>query len=89
MLQQAYEVFQNNVGLQGNIFTQTFMDLLHLLVNNWFFDLWWLSDHFKVLLVVHELNNVLLIHVDDCLLMECFVALWLFLNKQLGVLVCF
>ncbi len=38
MLRQAYEVFQIDVGLGGNIFTWNFSSLSHLSQHNWFFD---------------------------------------------------
>ena len=86
MLRHAFEVFQVDVGLHGNIFTRDFKRLSHLAARSWFYDVWRLCDHFDVSLVVHRSNDIPLIRVGDRALMECFLDLRVFSSDQLDVL---
>ena len=58
MLRHAFEVFQVDVGLHGNIFTRNFKQLSHLAADSWFFDIWRPCDHFEMSLTVHDSNNI-------------------------------
>ena len=86
MLMQAYETFQMDVGLHGNIFTRPFSELSCLASDSWFFDLWRLLDHFNVTLEVDESNDIEFVREGDRSLVECFVALGCFSPDQLAVL---
>ena len=86
MLQVAYEVYQINVGLQGNMFTQSFKQLSVLLEEHWFFDKGHLCTHFKVYLVIHKDNDIPLMCGSDWSIMEYFLELGVFNMEQLCVL---
>ena len=83
MLKHAYEVFQVDVGLDGNVFTRNFERLSQLSAQNWFYDLWRLCAHFCVSLTVHEENRIPLVREGDRALMECFIDLGVFDVEQL------
>ena len=57
MLKQAYEVFQVEAGLEGNIFARDFRSHEFLVTHGWFRNLWELCDRYKVTfeLVGHHL----------------------------------
>ena len=54
MLMQAYQVFQMEVGLGGNIFQKPFKALGHLATHGFFQNLWELLDLFGVFLRIHK-----------------------------------
>ena len=86
MLKVAFETFQIDVGLDGNIFTRNFDHLSPLAANSWFFDLWRLCSHFQVSLVIHEENDIPLVRKRDKGLMDCFIELGVFSMDQLCIL---
>ena len=85
-LTHAYEVFQVDSGLGGNIFTQNITHLSKLSTEHWFYDLWRLCTHLCVSLTVQEENNTPLARDGDSALMECFIHLGIFNVNQLCVL---
>ena len=86
MVRNAYETFQLDIGLHGNIFTRSFAEFSHLSADNWFYDLWRLCDHFEVSLIIHDSHDVPLLRDGDRALMECFISLGLFSDDQLDTL---
>ena len=86
MLKVAFETFQIDVGLDGNIFTRAFDHFSPLATHGWFFDLWRLCSHFDVSLIIHEENDIPLVRERDKGLMDCFVDLGVFSTNQLCIL---
>ena len=58
MLRQAFEAFQMNVGLEGNIFVRDFNRLGDLAEDYWLKKAWELSHRFKVALIIHESHDI-------------------------------
>jgi hypothetical protein len=55
--QLLYEAFQMEVGLDGNIFTQSFTDFGHLATHSWFKILWQYASQYQVqVLFTHNTN---------------------------------
>jgi hypothetical protein len=73
MLMQAYQVFQTEVGLGGNIFRKPFRSLGHLATHGFFQNLWELLDLFGVSLRIHNIFNIPLLRVDDRMIMDAVV----------------
>lgn len=48
LMQQAYETFQIDVGLDGSIFTRNYRKLGKLAKRSWFSHMWRLCQHFDV-----------------------------------------
>ena len=73
MLRQAFEAFQMNVGLEGNIFERDFSRLGKLSEDCWFKKTWELCHRFKVSIIIHERYDIPLTRSRDKALMECFI----------------
>jgi hypothetical protein len=86
MLHQAYETFQMDVGLQGNLFTRNFDHLGHLASDCWFKKLWELCHRFNVDLSLHPSNDVPLTRTGDRALMELFYNAGCYNKVQLDIL---
>jgi hypothetical protein len=53
MLHQAYQVFQVEVGLGGNIFSQSFISFGRLTTHGFFQNLWELLHRYRVIICLH------------------------------------
>ena len=73
MLKQAFEAFQMNVGLEGNIFVRDFSRLGDLSEDCWFKKTWELCYRFKVSIIIHECYDIPLMRSRDRAVMECFI----------------
>jgi hypothetical protein len=83
MLMQAYQVFQTEVGLGGNIFRKPFRSLGHLATHGFFQNLWELLDLFGVSLRIHNIFNIPLLRVNDKMIMDAVVETDIFTAREL------
>ncbi len=83
MLMQAYQVFQMEVGLGGNIFHKLFKSLGHLATHGFFQNLWELLDLFGVSLRIHNIFEIPLLRVDNRMIMDAVVETDIFTAKEL------
>ena len=81
MLMQAYQVFQMEVGLEGNIFGKPFTSLGHLATHGFFRNLWELLDFLGVSLRIHKSFDIPLLRVDNKMMMDAVVETKIFSEK--------
>ena len=86
LLQQAFECFQMDVGLDGNIFNRSFSTLGHLASHSWFKSLWEFCDYYSVDFSFSEDMNINFLREGDKALMECFLLCGVFTIDQLRTL---
>jgi hypothetical protein len=65
MLHQAYQVFQVEVGLGGNIYSRSFISFGRLATNGFFRNLWELLHRYGVFVCLHPDFDILL-HRTAC-----------------------
>ena len=65
MLKQAYEVFQVEVGLGGNIFALSYEDFGELATMGWFAHFWQLLDRYEVQFSFQDDLEIPLLREDD------------------------
>ncbi len=70
MLHQAYQVFQVEVGLGGNIFSQSFLSFGRLATHGFFCNLWELLHRYEVVFCLHSNFDILLLQEQDHTLMN-------------------
>jgi hypothetical protein len=70
MLHQAYQVFQVEVGLGGNIFSRSFISFGRLATHGFFQNLWELLHIYGVVFCLHPNFNILLLWEQDRTLMD-------------------
>ena len=73
LLQQAYEAFLMDVGLEGNVLARNYKILGKLAERCWFKTLWSLCYEFDVVLRIHESNDIHLTRKNDKSIMECLI----------------
>ena len=78
MMKVAYETFQVDVGLGGNVFSRDYERLCKLAQPCWFEHLWHLCDFLKVDVELHESHNVQPIRENDKCFMDAAVETGLF-----------
>jgi len=83
MLRQAYQVFQMEVGLGGNIFHKPYKSLGHLTTHGFFQNLWELLDLFGVSLRIHSIFDIALLRVYDRMIMDAVVETDIFTTTEL------
>ncbi len=72
MLHQAHQVFQVEVGLGGNIFSQSFVAFGKFATHGFFRNLWELLHRYGVEFCVNSDFDILLLHEHDRTLMDAF-----------------
>jgi hypothetical protein len=70
--QLLYEAFQMEVGLDGNIFTQSFTDFGHLATHSWFKILWQYASQYQVQVIFHPQYQLLPTRSNDRPLITLF-----------------
>jgi hypothetical protein len=70
MLHQAYQVFQVEVGLGRNIFSQSSISFCRLATHGFFRNPWELLYRYGVMFHFHFDFDILLLWVQDCTLMD-------------------
>jgi hypothetical protein len=70
ILQQAYQVFQVEVGLGGNIFSQFFISFGRLTTHGFFRNHWELLHRYGFVFCIHSNFDILLLREQDCTLMD-------------------
>jgi hypothetical protein len=70
MLHQAYQVFQIEVGLGGNIFPRSFVAFCRFATHSFFQNLWELPHRYGVVFCIHGNFNILLLWEHDHTLMD-------------------
>jgi hypothetical protein len=70
MLHQAYQVLQVEVGLCGNIFSQSFVSFGRLAIHGFFQNLWELPHRYGVVFHLHSNFDIPLLREHDCTLMD-------------------
>ena len=83
LLTQAYQVFQMEVGLGGNIFTKPFTELGHLATHGFFRSLWELLDLYGVSFMIHNTHDIPLLREDDRMIMDAIVETGIFNGSEL------
>ena len=83
MLMQAYQAFQMEVSLGGNIFHKPFKSLGNLATHGFFQNLWELLDLFGVSLRIHNIFDIPLLRVDDRMIMDAVVKTDIFTAREL------
>lgn len=78
MLKQAYEVFQVESGLGGDIFRRSFRDFGVLATHGFFRDLWQLCDRYDVTFRIHERFDIPLLREGSRTIMDlvCDQGIW-------------
>ncbi len=67
---QACQVFQVEVGLGGNIFSQSVVSFGRLTTHGFFRNLWELLHRYRVVFCLHPNFDIPLLWEHDCMLME-------------------
>jgi hypothetical protein len=70
MLHQAYQVFQVEVRLGGNIFSQSFISFGRLATHGFFCNLWEFLHRYRVVFCLHSNFDIPLLQEQDCTLMD-------------------
>ena len=70
MLHQAYQLFQVEVGLGGNIFARSFEVFGRLATHGFFRNLWELLHRYGVLFRLHANFDIPLLRSNNCTLMD-------------------
>ena len=70
MLHQAYQVFQDEVGLGGNIFSGSFISFGRLATHGFFRNLWELLHRYGVVFCLHSDFDIFLLWEQDRTLMD-------------------
>jgi hypothetical protein len=70
MLHQAYQVFQVEIGLGGNIFSQSFISFGRLATHGFFQNLWELLHRYGVVFRLHPDFDIPLLQEQDCMLVD-------------------
>ena len=84
MLTHAYQAFQMEVGLGGNIFGKSFKSLGHLATHGFFRNLWELAWTYKTVPRIYEKCDIPLLRVNDCMFMDAVYETRIFTGKELG-----
>jgi hypothetical protein len=84
MLTHAYQAFQMEVGLGGNIFGKCFKSLGHLASHGFFRNLWELAWMYKTVPRVHEKYDIPLLQSNDRMMMDAVYDTGIFTSKELG-----
>jgi hypothetical protein len=84
MLKQAYQTFQLDVGLGGNIFDRSFEKLGKISSTyGWFCNLWELLQMFKVTLRISNEYDIPLLRVNDKMMMDAIIETDIFTTSEL------
>ncbi len=65
MLDHAYQMFQVEVGLGGNVFSQSFISFGRLITHGFFRNLWELLHRYGVVFCLHSNFDILLLWEQD------------------------
>jgi hypothetical protein len=84
MLTHAYQAFQMEVGLGGNIFGKCFKSLGHLASHGFFRNLWELAWRYKTVPRIYDKCDLPVLRSNDCMMMDAVYDTSIFTSKELG-----
>ena len=84
MLTHAYQTFQMEVGLGGNIFGKCFKSLGHLASQGFFRNLWELAWTYKTVPRIYENCDLPVLRSNDRMMMDAVYDTSIFTSKELG-----
>ena len=85
-LRHAYQAFQVEVGLGGNIFALPFKQYGALATNGWFKHLWELCDRYGVTYRIHPRYDIPLLRYNDSTIMDKATRLGIYSMPELCVI---
>jgi hypothetical protein len=83
MLHQAYQVFQVEVGLGGNIFAKSYMSFQGLATHGFFRNLWELLERYGILFCLHAEFDIPLLRERDRTLMDAVCETGIFTKQEI------
>jgi hypothetical protein len=83
MLHQAYQVFQVEVGLGGNIFTKSYVSFQGLATHGFFRNLWELLERYGILFHLHADFDIPLLRERDRTLMDAVCETSIFTKQEI------
>jgi hypothetical protein len=83
MLHQAYQVFQVEVGLGGNIFSKSYVSFQGLATHGFFRNLWELLERYGILFRLHADFDIPLLRERDHTLMDAVCETGIFTKHEI------
>jgi hypothetical protein len=83
MLHQAYQVFQVEVGLGGNIFSKSYVSFQGLATHGFFRNLWELLERYGILFHLHADFDIPLLRERDRTLMDAVCETGIFTKQEI------